>query len=522
MLVPDILARNERIHGHRPALIAGDRRITHAELAERARRRAGFLEEAGIGRGDRVAILAHGTPLYIETLFAVTAVGAALVPLNHFLVARELAAIVADADPKAVLFEAQYLPAAEALRLALPSFALVASLDREVPGYPFAGAAQRSSWVSSPSTLSENDVALIVYGAAAGRPKGAMLTHRNLIWTAAQAAVELSLTRNDIYLSCMPLPFLAGTGRLLRFLFVGATIVLQQDFEPEEVLRAIERHRVTHVLFTPAMISRILDTPEAGRYNLTSLRLVMYGGEFIPFDLLKRAIGFFRCGMARGYGRIESAGVLSFLHPEDHSLDESSPYMRRLLSVGKEAIGVELRVVDDRGAPLPPGGVGELVARGSNIFEGYFRDPELSAETLRDGWLRTGDVACVDEEGYVFVLDRKADTLVTGGIPVSPREIEEVLCEHPAVREAAVVPRPDYALGEVPAAIVALREDAQATEEELLDHCRRNLAPFKVPAAVDFMKALPRNSQGKVLKARLREQAAGRARNPFFPRTPRP
>lgn len=521
MLIGDILARNARIHPHRAALVMEGQEVTYAGMAARVRRHAAFLRSLGLGRGDRVAILAHSTPLYIEMLFAVTGIGGTLVPLNRLLVPREIEAILHNADPKALLFEAESRDVVEAIRPSLPAIARFASVDRKLAGYPFAGdAAERPETGAPPAA--EDDIALLIYaGRMTGRPKGAMLSHRNLVSAAASAAIELSLTRNDVYLSCTPLPFIAGTGRLIRFLLVGATIVLQPEFDPAEALAAIERKRITHVLFTPAMIARILDLPDAGRYDLSTLKLVMYGGAFIPLDLLKRAIGFFGGRLAQTYGHVESAGLLTFLHPEDHSLDESAPSLRKLMSVGKEAIGVEVRVVDDAGRPVPSSQVGELIARGPNVFAGYFRDPALTAETIRAGWLCTGDVASVDEEGYISVVDRKRDTLMTAGIQVSPKEIENVIAEHPAVREVAVVPRPDYALGEVPVAIVALREGAHADAEEILAHCRRNMAPFKVPESVEFLAALPRNSQGKVLKARLREQAAGRGKPFSPPRTPR-
>jgi long-chain acyl-CoA synthetase len=191
-------------------------------------------------------------------------------------------------------------------------------------------------------------------------------------------------------------------------------------------------------------------------------------------------------------------------------MDESAPYMRKLMSVGKEAIGVEVRVVDESGREVAPHQVGEIVARGPNVFEGYWNDPTFTGKVLKGGWLHTGDVASIDEEGYIYIVDRKRDTLMVGGILVNPREIETILCAHPAVKEASVVGRPDYAMGEVPVAIVVLRENEAEDRESILAHCRRNMAPFKVPQAVEFLSALPRNSQGKVLKAKLRDRLTAR------------
>jgi len=506
LLIQDILEHNARTRPSRVALIAANDEVTYRELRDRVRGYAAVLRTGGIGKGDRVAILAHSSVLYLEALFAVTRAGAALVPLNHLLIGRELVAILEDADVKALLFTEEFRDRVGEIRPSLPGIAcFVAIDDPELHG----GGGDDAS--DAPSSVLETDIALVIYdGGISSRPRGAMLSHRNLLAASASSALELSLSRNDVYLSCAYLPFLGGIGRLLRYLYVGATIVLQPAFEPEEALRAIERRSVTRVLLTPTMMAQILAFPSAGKFNLSTLKTVLYGGAVIPLDLLKRAIRFFRCGLVQSHGQVESAGIMTVLHEEDHSLDESTPYMRKLMSIGKEAIGVEVRVVDEDGREIVPNEVGEIVARGPNVFEGYRNAPALTEKVLRDGWLRTGEVASIDEEGYIYIVDRKRDTLTVEGISISPREIENILCEHPSVKEAAVVPRADYTLGEVPVAVVVLREGAKADPGEILDHCRRNMAPFKVPRTIDFVPALPRNAQGKVLKARLRDRVAAR------------
>jgi len=506
LLIQDVLEHNARTHPSRTALVAAKEEVTYRELRDRVRGYAAVLRSGGIGRGDRVAILAQNSVLYLEALFAVTRAGAALVPLNHLLIARELVAILEDADVKAILFTEEFGDRIREIRPSLPGVGCFVRIDDpELPR----GEGDDAPDPSTPAL--DTDIALVIYdGGISSRPRGAMLSHRNLLAASASSAIDLSLSRNDVFLSCAFLPFLGGTGRLLRFLYVGATIILQPGFDPEEALRAIERRSVTRVLLTPTMMARILEFPSAGKFNLSTLRTVLYGGSVIPLDLLKRAIRFFRCGFVQSHGQLESAGILTVLHEEDHSLEESTPYMRKLISVGKEAIGVEVRVVDQGGREIAPNEVGEIVARGPNVFEGYRNDPALTAKTLRDGWLLTGDVASIDEEGYIYVVDRKRDTLTVEGISISPREIENILCEHPSVKEAAVVPRPDYTMGEVPVAVVVLREGASADEEAILDHCSRNMAPFKVPRAIELVSALPRNAQGKVLKARLRDREASR------------
>jgi len=506
LLIQDVLEHNARTHPSRLALVSDKEEVTYRELRDRVGGYAAVLRLGGIGKGDRIAILARNSVLYLEALFAVTRAGAALVPLNYLLIGRELVAILENADVKALLFTEEFRDRVGEIRPSLPGIGCFVRIDD--PELPKKGTGDGPD--PSPPVL-ETDIAMVVYdGGISSRPRGAMLSHRNLLAASASSALELSLSRNDVFLACAHLPFLGGTGRLLRFLYVGATIVLQPEFDPEEALRAIERRSVTRVLLTPTMMAQILAFPSAGKFNLSTLRTVLYGGAVIPLDLLKRAIRFFPCGLVQSHGQVESTGILTVLQEEDHSLDESSPYMRKLMSVGKEAIGVEVRVVGEDGMEIAPNAVGEVVARGPNVFEGYRNDPALTAEVLRDGWLWTGNVASIDEEGYIYVVDRKRDTLSVEGISISPREIENILCEHPFVKEAAVVPRPDYAMGEVPVAVVVLREGTSVDPEEILRHCRRNMAPFKVPRAIDFVPALPRNAQGKVLKARLRERLASR------------
>ena len=506
MLIRDILEHNARIHPSRVALSTSEEDLTYRELRDRMRGHAAFLRAAGIGTGDRVSILAHNSVAYVEALFGVTCAGAAFVPLNCLLIGRELVSILGDADVKALLYATEFRPKVEEIRPSLPGISRFVCIDD--PGTPWEGTPPADA---PEPHVGETDVALMIYTSdTSGRPRGAMLSHRNLLAASACSALELGLSRNDIFLSCAPLPYLGGTGRLLRFLYVGATVVVHRGFDPEETLRAIERRSATRVLLTPTMMAQILAFPSAGKFNLATLRTVLYGGKAIPIDLLKNAIRFFRCGLVQSYGQVETAGVLTFLHEEDHSMDESSPYMRKLMSVGKEAIGVKVRVVDESGGEVAVNQVGEIVAYGPNIFEGYWNDPKLTGEVLRDGWLRTGDLASVDEEGYIYIVDRTREGLMVGGIQVYPKEIENILCEHPAVKEAAVVGSPDYTMGEVTAAIVVLHEGEKEDREAILAHCRSNMAPFKVPRSLEFVPTLPRNAVGKVLKAKLRDRLSSR------------
>lgn len=518
MLLGDILAHGARVRPARRALIADGAALTYGDLARGADACADALRAHGVRKGDRVAVLTRSTPAYVEIVFAVAQTGAVLVPLNPLLIARELSAIVADAEARFLLFEAEFAAVADAVRGGLAAGAKCLCVDRPLPGHAHLGGSRTPGGPSPPGgSPDEDDAVLQVYaGGTSGKPRGAMLSHRNLLAAASSAAIELGLSQEDVFLSTSPLPVMLGTGRLLRFLLVGATIVLTREFAAGEALRLIERDRVTHTLFTATMMAQILDLPDATRFDIAALRKIVCRGPFVHVDLLRRAARFFRCDLVRAYGQVESSGVLTFLHPEDRNAGESPTSIRRLTSVGKEAVGVELRVVDEQDRPIGPNEVGEVVARGPNVFLGYFRDPGLTGEVLRDGWLRTGDLASIDGDGYLFVVDRKSDTLMIGGICVYPKEIENVIAEHRAVAEVAVVGRPDDTWGEIPMAIVVLKAGTNADPESLLAHCRENMAPFKVPRSIEIVPSLPRNSQGKVLKAKLKE------RRPHPPRTPRP
>jgi len=506
MRIPDILEHNARTHPSRIALSDSREDVTYLELRTRALRRAAALRQLGIGAGDRVAILAHNSIAYVEFFFAVTHLGAAVVQFHSLLIGREIIAMLRDADVQAFIYEDAFRDRYDEIRAAVPGISRFICMDDPRLSRPPSDAPQLQG-----ASAREADIALVIYTSGPGTgPRGAMLSHRNLMAAAAYSALELGLSRNDIFLSCTQLPYLGGTGRLLRFFHVGATVVLQREFEPVEMLRAIERRSVSHVLLTPTMIAQILAAPSAARFNLTTLRTVLYGGSWISLDLLKRAIGFFRCGLVQSYAHVETTGVLTFLHEEDHSLDASAPYMKKLMSVGKESLGVEVRVLDEEGREIAPDSVGEVAVRGMNVFEGYLNDPKCTAEVLRNGWLFTGDLASVDEEGYLYIVDRKRDTLMVEGVSVSLREVESILCEHPSVKEAAVVSRPDFTMGEVPVAVVVLREGAAPDREAIFEHCRRNMASFKVPRAVEFLGALPKNAQGKVLKATVRDRLMGR------------
>ena len=509
MIIRDILEHNARIHPNKVALCAMKQEVTYLELRNHVLRRVAAMQKLGITLGDRVAVLANNTIEFVEFFFATVHLGASVVQIHPSFVSREMNAILQNASVKCLIYEEDLGDKIEEIRPALANIPDILRMNDPC----LIASEGETDLAKNPPCFDDRTIALIAYTSGpAGRLRGAMLSHRNLMMASVYSAMELGFSRRDVFLSCATLPYLGGLGRLLRFFHVGAMVILQKGFDPIELLRTIERRSVTHIVLTPSMMSRILDLPDARNFNLATLRMVLYGGAWISVDLMRRAIGFFRCCLVQSYAHVETTGILTFLHEEDHSMDEGAPYMKKLMSVGKEALGMQVRVLDEEGNEVPAGIVGEVATCGWNVFEGYLHDPEATAKVLRNEWFYTGDLAAVDEEGYIHIVDRKHDSLLVESVTVSLKEVETIVAEHPAVKEAAVVGRPDFTMGEVPVAVVVLKEGYEENPEDILEHCRRNMAPFKVPRAVEFLSAFPRNAQGKVTKATIRDRITARNR----------
>ncbi len=336
-----------------------------------------------------------------------------------------------------------------------------------------------------------------------GHPKGALLTHDNLIANTLTALAERDYTSADRYLHVAPLYHIADLELFFGMAFACARNVLVREFRPERVLHVIEQERVTVSFLVPAMINALLEHPSFDAHDTSSLRLIVYGGSSIPEDRLRAALTRLACKLAQGYGLTETSPLLCVLPSEDHVLD--GPRARRIRSCGRPAHGVEVKIFDEHDAECPPEQVGEIVARGRNIMQGYYKRPEATAEALRGGWFHTGDLGFRDADGYIYIVDRKKDMIITGAENVYPREVEEVLYTHPAVLEAAVIGVPSERWGETIKAIVVVRPGHTTNEQELIAFTRERLAHYKAPTSVDFAEALPRNPSGKVLKKLLRE-----------------
>ena len=511
MTLRQILARAVRLWPAREAVSCGERRLTYAELGERVRRLARLLESRGVADGARVAVLLPNDHVHLEAYHAAAQVGAVLVPINVRLNARETAFVLDDAGCRLLLASPELEPAARAAaeRSAARPELLVAgaggSLERGLAAAPAGLPAERPG--------SPDDVAQLYYtSGTTGRPKGVMLSHRNVGTHALAAIAELGLTETDVWLHAAPMFHLADAWAVFAVSWVGGRHVMLPRFEPARALELLERERVTLTNLIPTMLNLLLAEPDAAARDWSALRLLLSGGAPIAPAVVRRLVDTFRCEYVQTYGMTETSPYLTLSTLKAHHRTLPVEEQLRIRSrTGRPFLGVELRVVREDGAEVRADDreVGEIAVRGDSVTRGYWRLPEETAQAIRDGWLYTGDLATIDAEGYVNIVDRKKDMILTGGENVYSTEVENVLYRHPAVLEAAVIGVPDERWGEAVHAVVALRPGATATARELVEFCRGELAHFKCPRSVALVAALPRLGSGKLDKRSLRAQRSG-------------
>jgi acyl-CoA synthetase (AMP-forming)/AMP-acid ligase II len=480
--------------------------ISYSQMAERVARLAGGLADRGVRPGDVVAILSYNCPELLEALFAANRLGAIAMPINWRLAAPEVRYILEHSVAGALVCDHELLELATAASAGLGDLTVRAALGdaaRDPVGLPDGWTPLTELRSGPPVPLAStgaDDVHRLMYtSGTTGRPKGVMLTHANLAWKNYAHVVEFGFTRNDLGLACGPLYHVGALDLTTTSLIaVGATTVIHRAFDAAAVVEEIERSQVTTLWLAPAMVNAIMALPELERRDLSSVRVIINGGEKMPVPLIERIQRTFPSAwFADAYGLTETVSGDTFL-------DRDST-IAKLGSVGRPCLHLELDLWDPDGRSVPPGQRGEIVLRGPKVFTGYWRDPAATEAAFAGGWFHTGDVGVRDEDGYLFIVDRLKDMIVSGGENIAGSEVERVLYEHEAVLEAAVVGRPDERWGEVPVAFVARRDGFDTSAEELVEHCRARLARFKVPRDITFVEALPRNPSGKVLKRELRD-----------------
>lgn len=473
---------------------------TWAQLAERAGKLADALSAAGVMPGDRVAYLGFNSHIAVETLFAAPLIGAASVPLNFRLSDGELIETVDDCRPRVIVVDTEHTETLARIRHDCTSLETVfaATPGDEMQDYEAALAAT----TPRPRTPSGGEDMLVIFytGGTTGRPKGVMLSHTNIFANAMGILANWEFGEATPYAITGPLFHSAAGARMFGAALTGTHVVLQPRFDIPALLALIEQNRIEIAQFVPTIIAMILDHPDFGAHDTSSLRLITYGASPMPPALLSHAMKAFPgVRFAQAFGMTEASPIVTFLNPADHD-DPTSP---RLQSVGRPAPFVDLIIADEAGTPLPPHEIGEITLRGANVMLGYWEQPGLTDEVLRDGWYRTGDAGFIDEDGYVYVSGRIKDMIITGGENVYPIEVENVLAHHPAVRAVAVIGTPDDKWGERVHAVVEAH--ANVTAEDLITYCRDRLAHYKCPSRVTFWEgALPLTKVNKIDKVAIR------------------
>jgi fatty-acyl-CoA synthase len=505
----------EQQYPGRAAVVCNDDRFTYTQFAERTAQLAGALRQAGIKPGDRVAFLSTNCHRLLEAYYGVLEAGAVLLPLNIRLAPSELAYILDEAGATILFVEKQFLGAVDSFRKDIPSVRIFCQLDG-APEAPWLAPHNYESLLdaatpyrSDINSIDENALAEIFYtSGTSANPKGVMLTHRNLYLHALHVCLAFQIENGAIELHTIPLFHANGWGIAHFLTLLGGKHVMIQRFDSKEVFRLIEKERVQACSLVPIMATALVNCPERRNYDLSSLRRIVIGGAASSPTLIREVEEQLGCECYSGYGLTETCPALS-LSPTKPELNwEGEQRYAGQAMTGYAIPGVEMRVVDLNDEDVPADGkvIGEIIVRGDGVMQGYWRQPEASAEALRGGWFHTGDMATLNEDGYFLIVDRKKDIIVTGGENVSSLEVEKAILAHPAVLEAAVIPVPDEKWGEVPRALVVLKPGAAATESDLIEFCRSRLAHYKCPRSFDFVASLPKTATGKILKKHLRKE----------------
>ncbi len=504
-----IIERNERLHPLRPALAFGEQRWTHRDYAQQARRLASALYLRGLRRQERVAVLSMNGPEYAACYAAAEWAGYAIGTVNFRLAPAEIAWILKDTAPTILIFEAQYAEVVNGLRAQLESVRHYVCIG-EAPSWAesFTDLLASGDDAGPPFRARPDDLLYLCYtSGTTGRPKGVMHRHDSCVAIAEVLCSELKFDAQTRLLAVAPMFHMGVRTLALAAAFRGGSVVLQRGFDAEAVNRTFESERITAVHLVPTMVQSVLDAPNFGQHDASTLKTLLYGAAPMPVTLLKRAVTAFGPITWNGYGQTEING-LTFLAPHQHALDGDAAQMQRLASVGQAHWQCELKIVDDAGNDLPSGAIGEVCARSVTAMAGYWNNSRATVDTVRDGWVRTGDMGWLDEEQYLFLADRKKDMIISGGENVYSREVEEALLAHDAIFEAAVIGVPDARWGEAVKAVVVLKAGAVLSDAEVIAHCRTQIAGYKCPKHVEFIDELPRLNTGKVNKVELRARSA--------------
>ena len=493
----DMLFDNPAIEADKVALVYRDVRLTYKTLRARVRRIGSALLAAGIGHGDRVAILSENRNEYVELFLGITGIGAIAVPLNYRLSPEEHAAILGDAEPAMMFAAAPFQDNVARVQAEVSSLTRVLGIGGDTPWTDYEEFAAAAEAVPLTVPVAPDDIAGLLYtSGTTSLPKGVMLTHANYLADYANISGPLTIAPDIVNLQISPLYHAAAEHTYVQIYGGGMTVLLPK-FDPGHILQLIVSERVNYMFVVPTMLYNILDHPDLATTDTSRIRMICYGAAPMTESRRREAVAAFGEVFSHAYGLTECTAFASILTREEHAATGGG-------SIGRGLAGSEIAVTDDEGRPVPPGESGEIRVRGPQVMKGYWNRPEATEEALDNGWLRTGDIGSRDAEGYITVIDRKKDIIISGGANIYPKDVEEALARHPAVAEVAVygVDHPNW--GEAVEAAVVLKQGRTLEPEDITAFARGHLAGYKVPRSVRFLDALPRNPSGKILKRELR------------------
>jgi len=522
MILTEPLMKALKLFPKKEAIVCGGKRWTYQEFYDRVNRLSHYLKDLGVGKDDKVAILHPNCHYFLETYYGITQIGAISVPINYRLSPKEIAFILQDSESKLLIVDPMFQGQVDPIRGEIKDIVGIIwtgeesnsclSVGRKEPrnlNYEAALIQINSNKVPK-VPISDDDIAQIYYtSGTTGRPKGVMLSHKNVTTHALGTIAEIHLTDRDVWIHVAPLFHLADAWATWAVTWVGGTHVLVREFDPKIVLETIEREKVTLTNLIPTTLNLMVNHPEVGNFDYSSLRVLLSGGAPIAPEVVRKIVETFKCGYIQTYGMTETSPYLTLSILKEHLKKLSYEDQLRFKSkTGREFIGVELKVVSERGEEIKRDEkeIGEIIVKGDIVTKGYWKLPEETEKSIRDGWLYTGDMAVMDEEGYVTIVDRKKDMILTGGENVYSTEVENILYMHPAILECAVIGVPDQKWGEAVKGIVVLKPNHKATEGEIIQFCKDRIAHYKAPKSIDFIDALPRTGSGKIHKKGLRDK----------------
>lgn len=506
MIVGDIVRKQARSYPNKDAIIFEGERISWKTLNDRVNSLANAFSGLGIKKGDRIAILEYNCNQYPETLFACAKTGIILATVNYRFVPKEIYFVLNNSGATTLIIGKEFLKSLDEIRSEARNLKNVIVIGEKLKdAYNFEELLAQYPTDEPATNVDEEDPLMLIYtSGTTGFPKGVQISHKNIISFCTNYSIAFSIVPDDITLIVSPLFHIGAESMAIAHWYVGCTNILHRTFDVKQWCETVEREKVTTALLLPTMINMVLNFPDVRKYRYDSVRMITHSGEVMPVARTKKGFEVFDCKITELYGSTECASS-TFMVKDKSVLDKSDRELMRLSSCGKDFFNAETTIFDEEGREVQPGEVGEIAIKGDCVTKGYWNLPEENKQRFRGGWLYMRDLGRFDEDGFMYLTDRKDDMIKSGGENIYPREIEEVLNLHPAIANAAVIGVPDDKWTQAVKALVILKEGAKVTEEEIIGFCRGKIAGYKVPKSVDFMETFPSTPTGKVLKKELKK-----------------